>query len=199
MASFLFYVYNDYLMPRALERTDGRMGGRDHARPGIYSQCPLEGSACNALREACLTKEVLTLFLLQWTGDQLIGFPGAQFWSDLYALEITSNECLSKLRSILGCPTKIAATRRFQGNDAETFVNFLDKVGYLRVPLLVGDPIPRVHRFSHTRTSMSKSVGDAYDSFPRYAKPRGSFLPHIFFAGSSYALGLFRITVASQK
>lgn len=55
-----------------------------------------------------------------------------QFWSDLYTLEITSDECLSKVRSLLNCPSKIAVARSFQGNGAGTFVNFLDQVSEVR-------------------------------------------------------------------
>ena len=53
---------------------------------------------------------------------------GVESWSDLHALEITSTECLSKLQSLLNCPSEIAAARSLKGNDAETLINFLDRV-----------------------------------------------------------------------
>ena len=54
--------------------------------------------------------------------------PDTQLCSDLYALEVTSNECLSEVRSLLSCPSKVSAVRSLQGSQAETFVEFLDRV-----------------------------------------------------------------------
>ena len=55
-----------------------------------------------------------------------------QSWSELCALEITPNKCLSKLRLLLSCPSKVAAARSLQGSDAKTLINFLDRVSGLR-------------------------------------------------------------------
>jgi len=43
-------------------------------------------------------------------------------------MEVTSNECLSKIRSILSCRSCMNVARGFQGNEAQTFIDFLDKV-----------------------------------------------------------------------
>ncbi|KAF9780033.1 kinase-like domain-containing protein [Thelephora terrestris] len=43
-------------------------------------------------------------------------------------MDATSDECLSELRSLLRCQTKITAARNLQGNEALTFVDFLDQV-----------------------------------------------------------------------
>ncbi|KAF9647138.1 kinase-like protein [Thelephora ganbajun] len=51
-----------------------------------------------------------------------------QFWTNIYSMEITSNECLSEVRYLLNCPSKIALSKRFRGNDAQTFIEFLDQV-----------------------------------------------------------------------
>lgn len=51
-----------------------------------------------------------------------------QFCSDLYALEVTSDECLSKVRFLLSCPSEVSAVRDLQGSQAETFIEFLDRV-----------------------------------------------------------------------
>ena len=48
--------------------------------------------------------------------------------SDVYALEVASDECVSRVQSLLSCPSKISAARNFQGSQAETFVEFLDRV-----------------------------------------------------------------------
>lgn len=50
------------------------------------------------------------------------------FCSDFHALEVASDECLSKVQSLLSCPSKISAARNFQGSQAETFIEFLDRV-----------------------------------------------------------------------
>ena len=55
------------------------------------------------------------------------------FWEIIYSLEITSNECLSEVRSLLNCPSKIAVARNFRGSEAQAFVDFLDKVSRLYV------------------------------------------------------------------
>ena len=51
-----------------------------------------------------------------------------QFWSDIFSVEIPSKECLSKVRSLLTCPAKITAARSFRGNQAQTIIDFLDRV-----------------------------------------------------------------------
>lgn len=43
-------------------------------------------------------------------------------------MEVTSNECLSEVCSLLSCPLKITAARNLQGNDAQVFIDFLDRV-----------------------------------------------------------------------
>ena len=61
----------------------------------------------------------------------------AQFWSDLYTLEVTSDECISKVRSLLNCPSKVAVARSFQGSGARTFVNFLDQVSEFQATMVL--------------------------------------------------------------
>ena len=57
-----------------------------------------------------------------------------QFWLDLYTPEIPSKECLSRVQSLLSCPTKITVARSFQGNEAQRLVDFLDRVSKLCYP-----------------------------------------------------------------
>lgn len=59
-----------------------------------------------------------------------------QFWTSIYSTEITSNECILKVRSLLTCPSKIAVARSFTGNEAQTFIDFLDRVRKSRAPRL---------------------------------------------------------------
>lgn len=58
--------------------------------------------------------------------------PDAQPWSGLYNLEITSEDCLSEVRSLLNSPSKISVARNFQGPEAQSLVDFLDRVGELQ-------------------------------------------------------------------
>ncbi|KAF9651394.1 kinase-like protein [Thelephora ganbajun] len=51
-----------------------------------------------------------------------------QFWANIYTMEITSNECLTEVRSLLSCRSNINITRNFRGNEAQMFINFLDGV-----------------------------------------------------------------------
>ena len=52
----------------------------------------------------------------------------AQSWSELYTLETLPDECFPKLRTLLSSPPKIIAARSFQGSEANTLINFLDRV-----------------------------------------------------------------------
>ena len=57
-----------------------------------------------------------------------MGYTDTQFWSSIYSLEIASNECLKEVRSLLNCPTKITVARSFRGHEAQTIIDFLDRV-----------------------------------------------------------------------
>ena len=52
----------------------------------------------------------------------------AQFWPDLYASETTPGEWISNVETLLDSASKIATARNFQGSEATTFVEFLDRV-----------------------------------------------------------------------
>ena len=68
----------------------------------------------------------------QQIGHQLTESLDVQFWANIYSTEITSNECLSKVQALLSCPSKIAVARSFQGDEARTFIDFLDRVSKWR-------------------------------------------------------------------
>lgn len=59
---------------------------------------------------------------------------GAQSWANIYTTEVTSNECLSKVQSLLKCRVNMNVARNLQGNDAQAFIDFLDQVSKLHVP-----------------------------------------------------------------
>ncbi|KAF9783953.1 hypothetical protein BJ322DRAFT_1109806 [Thelephora terrestris] len=60
----------------------------------------------------------------------MAGYPriNIPFWTNICFVEITSDECLSEVESLLSCPSKIAIARSFRGSEAQTFVDFLDQV-----------------------------------------------------------------------
>lgn len=58
-----------------------------------------------------------------------------QFWANIYSNKITSDECLSEVRSLLSCPSKIVVVRNFLGDEAQTFIDFLDQVSKLCAPV----------------------------------------------------------------
>ena len=51
-----------------------------------------------------------------------------RLWPKIYSMGITSNECLTEVRSLLSCPSGMNLVRNFRGNEAQTFVDFLDQV-----------------------------------------------------------------------
>ena len=61
-------------------------------------------------------------------------------WSDLYASDITSNDFLLKVQSLLDSPSKVALARAFQGSEVEVLIDFLDAVSEFCAPRL-GNPM----------------------------------------------------------
>ncbi|KAF9647734.1 hypothetical protein BDM02DRAFT_2520842 [Thelephora ganbajun] len=119
-----------------------------------------------------------------------------QFWANVYSMETASNECLSKVRSILSCASTITIARSFQGNEAQTLIDFLNRVSTLSTACL--DNLRRKHRFLCGRASITNSGSGVYGSFPRSAKHAGSYPPLILFDRSLYASGGFVTTVCLQ-
>ena len=58
----------------------------------------------------------------------LINSSDIRFWTKIYSMEVTSGECLSEVQFLLNCPSKITFARGFCGNEAQTFIDFLDRV-----------------------------------------------------------------------
>ena len=59
---------------------------------------------------------------------RLIQSLGVQFWSNFSSMETTSNECLAKVRSLLNCKSEMNVARGFRGDEAQTFIDFIDRV-----------------------------------------------------------------------
>lgn len=56
-----------------------------------------------------------------------VSSPDMQFLTRMYSVEITSDECLSVVQSLLNCPLNMALVRSFRGSDALVFIDFLDQ------------------------------------------------------------------------
>jgi hypothetical protein len=48
--------------------------------------------------------------------------------ANIYLMEVTSNGCLSGVRSLLSSPSRINTSRNLQGDEARIFIDFLDQV-----------------------------------------------------------------------
>lgn len=133
----------------------------------------------------------------QWIDHRLIEPLDIWFWSNIYSVEIPSDECLSKVRSLLSCPTKITVARSFRGNEAQRLIDFLDRVSKSLLP-----PVPPTqgikYRFLRGHASMTNYGSGVYDFFLRFAKPAGSYPLLMFFNGDSYSLGGFVSMAGSQ-
>ena len=66
----------------------------------------------------------------------LIESSAVQTWESIYSMPITSDECVSEVRSILNCRSKIQSIRNLRGNEAQNFVDFLDQVSTSSLPCL---------------------------------------------------------------
>ena len=83
----------------------------------------------------------LPLLRPQLVGHRLIEFSDSRFWAEIYMMEISSEECLTKVRSLLTCKSNIDVTRSFQGEEAQAFIDFLDRVSKLRCGVSVPQPL----------------------------------------------------------
>jgi len=61
----------------------------------------------------------------------IIGSLDTRFWSYLYSIEVTSDECLTKVQALVSCRSSIDVIRSFEGNGAKHFIDFLDQVSKL--------------------------------------------------------------------
>ena len=130
----------------------------------------------------------------QLMGRQLIGPLDIQYSANIYSTEITSNECISEVQSLLSSPLRIALARSIQGNNAQTLIDSLDRVhSYYVRHTSATHGVEYRHLCGHVLTvNFSSGV---YNSFPRSAKHTESYPHLIFFTGSSCALGRFTTRV----
>ena len=54
-----------------------------------------------------------------------------QLWANIHSMDITSEECLTKVRSLLSCRSNMNVARSLQGEEAQAFIDFLDRVSKL--------------------------------------------------------------------
>ena len=68
------------------------------------------------------------LLHLPWIDRWLMETLGTPSRTGTYPMDVTSDECLSEIRTFLSCPFRITAVMGFRGNAAQVFVDFLDRV-----------------------------------------------------------------------
>jgi len=112
-------------------------------------------------------------------------------------MEVTSDEYLSEVRSLLNCPSKITRVRNLRGDEAQMFIDSLDRVSKLGPCFSVTYRVKR--RFLHDHASMTNTGNAVYGSSPRSAEHAGSYPPRIFFNKTSYKLGHFIATAGAQS
>lgn len=129
--------------------------------------------------------------------SHLIESSDIQFRAEICSMDVTSIECLSEVRSLLSCPSKVAAARDLKGNEAQMLVDFLDRVSGLcpSSSILMIECVER--RFWSNRPSMTNFVNGVFCSFLRSAKPVVLYPPGMFFEGG-YTWGRFTTTVGPQ-
>lgn len=54
-----------------------------------------------------------------------------QFWISVYAVGVTSNECLAQLQTLLSRRSNVDIVKGFKKSEARKFVDFLDRVSGL--------------------------------------------------------------------
>ena len=106
---------------------------------------------------------------------------GTKLLTNIYAMEITSDKCLSEVRSLINSPSKIQAVRSLQGNEAQKFIDFLDQVS--KSPLLAFLRLSHWPRFLPCHASGGDFGGGDYYFSLRFAKPAGLYPPLILFSG----------------
>ena len=93
-------------------------------------------------------------------------------------MEVTSDECLSEVRSLLSCPSKITVARNLQGDEAQFFINFLDQVGgFCSYPDSTAQNTGC--RFLHDRLLRQNTGNGVCSCFPRSARLIISYPLHI--------------------
>jgi len=133
----------------------------------------------------------------QRIGHRLIEASGAQFWTSIYSIDVTSNECPAKVQTLLSCRSSVNVARSLQGNDAQIFIDFLDQVS-CKSSAHASATQGVNRRFLHSHASMINSGSGVYCFFPRSARPIESYPPRTFFNENAYALGGCATMVGSQ-
>ena len=113
--------------------------------------------------------------------NHLIQSSDIQFPAKLCSMEATSTECLSEVRSLLRCPFKIAAARSLQGNEAQMFIDFLDRVSGLRATPLGLTTERSGHRFSSSHLLTTYFAGGVSCCSQKSANSVASYPPGMFF------------------
>ena len=107
------------------------------------------------------------------------------FWDTIFSMDITSAEVLSSIATIVYSPTKVDMARELQGEEAQSFVDLIDRVSDAgELPSVLRVLIMR-HSFSLYPTSMGDCSDGARDCSTRSVKLAGYYPPHMSFNQSS--------------
>lgn len=98
--------------------------------------------------------------------------PDPLFWDTIFVADITSAEGLSNFSTLIHSPSKITAARSLQGDQAQVFIDLIDRVS--------GRGKPSIHRVLimrrsslHYPTLIRSCSGGAHGCFTRSAKLAG--------------------------
>ena len=80
-------------------------------------------------------------------------------WVNIYTMDVASNECLTQVQSLLSCRSNVNVVQSFRGNEAQMFIDFLDQVSHLHLPLIITNS--KGHRFLNYRISTKNTDSGA--------------------------------------
>jgi len=104
---------------------------------------------------------------------------------------------VSEVRSLLNCSSEITRARSLRGNEAQMFIDFLDRVSKLTILFQTTNRVE--HRFSHGHASMTNTGGAVCGSSQRSTENTESYPPRIFFNKTSHTSGRFAVIAGSQS
>lgn len=134
-----------------------------------------------------------------WAYHWLIGSLDMRLWANISSIETTSNESLIEVQALLSCRSNVNVARSFQGNEARTFIDHLDRVNKLhRGAPPASTTVGGERRFFPGYPLMRNSSNEVYCCSPRSAKPAASYQSPRFLNGRSYASGGF-VTAAGSR
>jgi len=129
----------------------------------------------------CLPKQapLARIYSLSSRGQALTSTSDALFWDTIISTDVTPADNLPNIVTIVYSPTKINVARSLRGDQAQSFIDLLDRVSG-QSKLTSGFLVLIIGRFSpRYPISIRKYSGGAHNCSIRSAKLTGRFPPHI--------------------